>query len=268
MPPRPVSKNLLRQFRDSLREPEFWAYASWLDIATRHRRTRLGFLWFLAPTVMFLLVLGNVYSHLMGHPAAQYLPYLGIGYVTWRFILQIINDSVSTFQTHKAFIMDGRTRLTDFILRSFSKAGYQLFFGLIVVAAIMLWSPEMSVFRMLTLVVTLPLLVVNLAWVAVCLALMGARYRESHEIMGTVLIVGFLITPVLWTVERFPADTLRGFFVRVNPAFHLIDLVRAPVLGHMPETSSLIYAVVMALVGWPLAALLYSRYARYVPIWV
>jgi ABC-type polysaccharide/polyol phosphate export permease len=251
-----------------MREPEFWAYASWLDIATRHRRTHLGFLWFLAPTAMFLLVLGNVYSHLMGHPAAEYLPYLGIGDVTWRFILQIINDSISTFSTHKAFIMDGRIRLTDFVLRSFSKAGYNLLFGLIVVFAVMLWSPQMSVFRMLTLLITLPLLAVNLAWIAVCLALIGARYREAHEIMGTVLMVGFLITPVLWTVDRFPPDSIRGAVVRLNPAFHLIDIVRAPVLGGMPEPSSILFAAVMAAIGWPLSIFLYDRYARYVPIWV
>jgi ABC-type polysaccharide/polyol phosphate export permease len=268
MPVRPLSRSLLQQFSDSLREPEFWAYASWLDIATRHRRTRLGFLWFLAPTAMFLLVLGNVYSHLMGHPAAQYLPYLGIGYVTWRFMLQIINDSISTFSTHKAFIMDGRTRLTDFVLRSFSKAGYNLLFGLVVVFGVMVWSPQMSVFRMLTLLVTLPLLMVNLAWISVCLALVGARFRESHEVMGTVLMVGFLITPVLWSVDRFPPDSMRGTIVRMNPAFHLIDIVRAPVLGSMPETASIIYAAVMAAIGWPLAALLYKRYARFVPIWV
>ncbi len=268
MPIRPVSKNLLRQFADSLKEPEFWAYASWLDVATRHRRTRLGFLWFLAPSAMFLLVLGNVYSHLMRHPAAQYLPYLGVGYVVWRFMLQIVNDSVSVFTTHKAFIMDGHTRLTDFVLRSFSKAGYQLVFGMIVVFGVMLWSPEMSVIRMLTMLVTLPLLVINLAWISVCLALVGARYRESHEVMGTVMVVGFLITPVLWTVDRFPPDTLRGVLVRVNPAFHLIDIVRAPVLGAMPEMASIVYAVVMAALGWPLAAWLYGRYARYVPIWV
>lgn len=265
---RPVSRNLLSQLINSLREPEFWAYASWLDIATRHRRTSLGFIWFLAPTAMFILVLGNVYSHLMGHPAAQYLPYLGVGYVIWRFMLQIINEAVGTFQAHKAFIMDGRTRLTDFILRSFAKAGYQLLFGMIVAAAVLLWSPDMHIARMLTLLVTLPILMLNLTWIAVCLALVGARYREFHEIMGTVLIVGFLITPVLWTVDRFPPDTLRGMAVRINPAFHMIDIVRAPILGGMPEPASVVYVAVMALIGWPLAALLYRRYARFVPIWV
>ena len=265
---RSVNNNLLQQFRGSVREPEFWAYASWLDISTRHRRTKLGFLWFLAPSAMFLLVLGNVYSHLMGHPAAQYLPYLGVGYITWRFMLQIVNESVGTFQAHKAFIMDGRTRLTDYILRSFAKAAYQFMFGLVVVAAVVAWSPDVRMTGLLTLLVSLPALVLNMGWISLCLALLGARFKELQEFTGTLLIAGFLVTPVLWTVERFPPDTTRGMLVRINPAYHLIDLVRAPVLGQMPEPASFVYAGVMAVVGWPLAALLYRRYARYVPIWV
>jgi ABC-type polysaccharide/polyol phosphate export permease len=265
---RPFEQNLFKQFAGSLREPEFWAYASWLDIAVKHRRTSLGFIWFLVPTSMFLLVLGNVYSHLMQHSAADYLPYLGIGYVTWRFILQIINDSISTFTSHKAFIMDGRTRLTDFVLRSISKAAINLMFGLIVVAGVMIWSPHMHVYNMLTLLITLPLIALTMAWISVCVALVGARYREFHEITSAVLMVAFLVTPVLWTVDRFPPDTIRGLAVRLNPAFHLIDVVRAPVLGQMPETSSLIYTAALLAVGWPIAALLYRRYARFVPIWV
>lgn len=265
---RPFTTNLVGQFAGSLREPEFWAYASWLDIAVKHRRTSLGFIWFLTPSAMFLLVLGNVYSHLMNHPADQYLPYLGIGYVTWRFILQIINDSINTFSAHKAFIMDGRTRLTDFVLRSMSKSAINMMFGLIVVTGVMIWSPQMHVYNMLTLLITLPIVALNMAWISVCVALLGARYREFHEFTSAALMMGFLVTPVLWTVDRFPADTVRGFVVRINPAFHLIDLVRAPVLGQLPETSSLVYGVAMLVIGWPLAAFLYRRYARYVPIWV
>ena len=38
---------LLRDIGRSLREPEFWAYSSWLDIVTKYRRSRLGIIWLL-----------------------------------------------------------------------------------------------------------------------------------------------------------------------------------------------------------------------------
>jgi ABC-type polysaccharide/polyol phosphate export permease len=55
---------------------------------------------------------------------------------------------------------------------------------------------------------------------------------------------------------------------RLNPAYHLIDLVRAPVLGKMPETVSVVGAIVMLVVGWTVASFLYRRYARFVALWV
>lgn len=265
---RQISSWLPSQFLGSIREPEFWAYSSWLDIATRYRRTSLGLIWLCLPTAMFVLVLGNVYAHLMGYSIADYLPYLATGYLTWRFMLQVINDSISTLPRHKSFIMDGHTRLTDFVLRSFAKAGFYWFFGMLVVTAVLAWSPATDLINVLSLLLTFPLVVVNVAWLAVCLSLVGARFPDTHEFVSTVLVVGFLLTPILWRVDRFPPETIRGALVRFNPAFHLIEVVRAPILGQMPEATSVIVVVVMAVAGWTVATLLYRRYARYVPLWV
>jgi len=232
---------------ESLRSPSFWMYSSWLDLVTRYRGSLLGLAWLCLPTAIFVLLLGNVYSRLMGYPIETYMPYLATGYVVWRFMLQVINESAGAFASHKAFIMDGRVRLTDFILRSFAKAGLQMLFGLVVVAAVVLWY---------------------LFWVAVCIGLVGARFPDTKDAIGTILVAGFLLTPILWMIDRFPPDSMRGMLARLNPAFHLVDLVRAPVLGHAPEQASIIIACAMAVVGWLLAALLYRRYARFVALWV
>jgi len=56
--------------------------------------------------------------------------------------------------------------------------------------------------------------------------------------------------------------------VRFNPAFHLLEVVRAPLLGGQPEPVSILTVCVMAVVGWVFTIWLYRRYARYVPLWV
>ena len=160
-------------------------------------------------------------------------------------------------------------RLTVFLMRSFAKAGVQFVFAMLVVAAIVLWSQHWAGLASLaTMLLTLPLLLANLFWVAVCIGLVGARFPDTRDVIGTVLVAGFLLTPILWTVDRFPPDSLRGTLARLNPAYHLVDLVRAPVLGRLPETASIIACVAMAVVGWAIAALLYRRYARFVALWV
>jgi len=258
----------INQFAKSLREPEFWAYSSWLDIVTRYRRTRLGILWLVMPTATFLIVLGNIYSHLMGYPLEQYLPYLGVGYVCWRFMLQCINESSNTFRTHKAFIMDGRVRLTDFTLRAVAKPLFYFAFAFIVVVGILAWSPAVHWINLASLFVTLPLLLLNMMWLSFCISLLGARYPDIGELINTLLVFGFLLTPILWHVEKFPLGTMRGTLARLNPAYHLIEMVRAPILGHVPEKTTLLAVALMTLVGWLVAMILHRRYARFVPLWI
>lgn len=254
---------------DSMRSPSFWVYSSWLDVVARYRSSVLGIVWLCLPTAIFVLLLGNVYSRLMGYPIEVYMPYLATGYVIWRFMLHVVTESAGAFASHKAFIMDGRVRLTDFLLRSFAKAGLQFLFAVVVVIAAVAWFDSWpGVASLLTLLVTLPVLLANLFWVSVCIGIIGARFPDTRDAIGTVLVAGFLLTPIIWMVERFPPDTLRGFVARLNPAFHMIEFIRAPALGEMPETVSIVVVLAMMPVGWLLASWLYRRYGRYVALWV
>lgn len=252
----------------SLRHPDYWAYSSWLAIITKYRRTSLGIVWAVAPFAVFVTVLGNVYSHLMGYPLAEYLPYLGTGYLLWRFMTQVVTDAVGTFHGHRGFIMEGKIKLTDFILSAFAKAGFHLALAGIVLLVIYIWSPAIHLSSLWTLLLTMPLLVANVAWVAVCMAMLGARAPDIQEALGTVLILGLLLTPILWPVDKFPPETLRGTLVRFNPAFHVLDVVRGPLLGKIPEMTSVVVVVAMAVCGWVLASLLYRRYGRFVALWI
>ena len=261
-------QGLLSLFAKSLREPEYWAYSSWLELSTKYRQTTLGLLWMSLPLLVFVLILGNVYSHLMGYAPSVYLPYLAVGYVLWRFILQVVNESVGAFTTHRQLVMEGSVRLTDFVLSVLAKATFGLLFGGIVIVGIFIWSPVIDVRVAWTLIFGIPLLFLNMGWVAVCGALIGARFRDFREVIGTILVIGLLVTPILWPVDRFPADSTRGLLVRLNPAFHLIDVVRSPLLGTPAEASSYWVVAIMAVLGWLFACWVYKRCARFVPLWV
>ena len=262
------SNSVLDDLRGSLRQPEFWAYSSWLDIVIRYRRTQIGVSWLFLTFAFFVVVMGLKFGYLMGKDPAEFLPYVAVGYMTWRFMVTILNDSATTFRTHRSYIMDGKVRFTDYLLRSVAKAGFNLFFAVVIVAIVLAWSPHAGIAGLLTMLVTFPLVVLNMVWLGLCLSFFGARYPDTHELIGTVLMAGFLLTPIIWDVSSYPPDTLRGSITRLNPAFHLIEVVRAPILGRLPETNSIIIVVLMALAGWLLAAWMYRRYARFVPLWL
>lgn len=264
----PNTNSLFAQLAMSLRKRDFWAYSSWLDIVTRYRRTRLGLLWLLAPLVMFMGVIGPMFGQLFGRPLAVFLPHLGMGVAIWRMLMMLTNDSTTVFRSNKSFILDINARLTDFTLRSMAKVLFYFAFAMMVVIPVLIWSPEIPTIMIPSLLLTLPIVVINMFWFAYAISIVGARFPDFGHMVSTVLMAGFLFTPIIWMGDRFPADSLGGIIVRLNPAYHLLELVRAPLFGRWPEYHSLIYIAVMTVVGWALAAWLSRRYARFVPIWI
>lgn len=256
------------ELRATLGEPGFWAYASWLEIVTRYRRTSLGAAWILVPPLVFITLLGWAYAFLMGYSPQQYLPHLAVGYLLWRFIIQVMSDGAGILRGHKSFIMDGRSRLTDFTMRVLTRAFLYLAVALLILLGIFLWSPAVEAWRLVTLLFTLPLFMVNMLWLAAVFMILGARFPDLSDFMNTIVIFGFLLTPILWFPDQAPGGTTFGALIRINPAFHLIEMVRAPLIGYTLATFSALYVAVLTLSGAVIASVLYRRYARYVPFWL
>src|SRR5690554_4296027 len=259
---------LFNQLSHSFRNPEFWAYSSWLDIVTRYRRTRLGLFWLLAPVLLFTFVTGPLYAKLFNHDLAFYMVHLGMGYAIWRMLSMVISESINSLRSNKAFILDGNVQLTDYALKSIAKASLYFAFAMIGMIGVLVWSSVVPAWGILTLLVTIPVVVANLFWIAYCIGLLGARSPDFGQALQTLLMMGMLFTPIIWVGDRFPPDSMAGFVVRLNPAYHLLEFVRAPLFGRMPESGSMIFVAVMTLAGWAIAAFLCRRYSRYVPIWI
>ena len=260
--------SFLRDLKESLSRPEFWMYASWLAIITRYRRTRLGLIWIVVPTAVFVVAIGQVYSTVMGHDPEFYLPYLAVGYLLFRFMTQCLSESGSILRAHKSFIMDGRVRMTDYVLRSIAKAFFYFVCGFVVVIAAVAWSPMTSLVSLLTILVTFPLVVLNSFWLSSCMSMIGARYVDSSEMITTLMRFGMLLTPILWVGDRFPPGTWGWWAVHLNPAYHLIAVVRNPILGEPVPAGSLLFVAIMTVLGWWLTSVMYRRYARFVPLWI
>jgi len=76
-----------------------------------------------------------------------------------------------------------------------------------------------------------------LTLVGVCLGLiMGPlclRFRDVPQVVASVLQIGFFLSPILWSTSQLPN---RMAIVEFNPIYHLVEIVRAPLLN---ETVSL-----------------------------
>lgn len=259
---------LVTDMRSSIKHPAFWAYGTWLAILTRYRRSFIGPLWMLAPPAMYMFGLGFFFGRVQQQPLMDFMAHLGLGFLVFRLVTQVVNDSASVLQGHAAFIMDGNTRLTDYTLRTLFGALVHFAIGLPLVLAVVVGSGDFQLAGVPMALLGLGFTVLTLVWVSGLVALFGARYPDIHEFMGSLVLAAFVLTPILWDASTAPGGTAHGFLMRCNPVYHFVEVIRAPLLGDVVEPLTYLYLGTMSVIGLPLWWLAYSRYSRLVPIWI
>lgn len=260
---------LWRETRESFRHPEFWALSSWLDIIVRARKSRFGIVWLLAPSVVYVFGLGMFFRGMQ--PSAgtgDFFVHVALGAMIFRTLMSSVIGSANVFHGSVSFIMDGHMRLTDYLLQSLAKAFFDMCMYLPVVTVTLALFGNVSLSGLLLSLPVMVLIYVNALWIAAVFALVGARFPDFGQLLNTVSIFLFLLTPIIWYPTMMPEGSVRAQLMRVNPFYHFVEIFRAPIMGQPVEVTSIWYVGIMTVAGLVLATLVYRRYARYVPLWI
>jgi len=242
-----------------------WTLLGWDDIRQRYRRSVLGPFWITLSMGVFVFLLGVIYGRLFHTELKSYLPYLSVGFIVWGFIAAVANDSCMAFHESSRIIKQIKLPYSVYILRVVWR-------NLIVfLHNIIIFVPIAIMFKVvpnLTTLLALPglfLVCVNVIWVAMLLAILSTRYRDMVPIVATIVQIMIFATPIMW-----PVSSLGGadIIADVNPVYHLIELVRAPMLGTTPELRSWLVAVSLAIVGSALATTLLVRKSKRIVFWL
>jgi len=257
-----------RDVWSSLRNPEFWALSSWLGILVRTRRSRLGVFWLVAPSLVYVFGLGGFFASMRGLSLVTFAAHVALGAMVFRTLMSSIISSAAIFNANYSFIMDGRVRLTDYLLESMAKAFFDMCAYLPVVVVALFMLGHVSPLGLVMAPLVLLLIYVNAVWVGTIFSLVGARYPDFGQLLSNASIFIFLLTPIIWYPEDMPVDSVRGQFMRLNPFFHFACLFRNPIMGLPVEPATYWFVAIFTVVGVLLASIFYRRYARFVPLWI
>src|SRR3546814_15452088 len=108
--------SLFRDLAASLRNPEFWALSSWLDIVVRNRQSRLGIFWLMSPAIVYIWGVGTFFASMMRMSLSEFAAYVAVGYLVFRVVNSAIVESTRTLAASPPFTLDGIVRLTDFVV--------------------------------------------------------------------------------------------------------------------------------------------------------
>jgi ABC-type polysaccharide/polyol phosphate export permease len=255
----------VRELGSGMADWRLWLRFGWHDIVARFRRSWIGPVWLTASISVFIGALGFVYSTLFNVEITEYLPYLAIGVVTWTFIAAIAGESGLTFVESEVYIRQMRRSLMVYAMRVVWR-NVIVFANQLVVALLVVWILRDIHWETLPLVfLGVALLILQALWVTLLVGILGARFRDLQSMIQIVLQIMFLITPVIWPPRLLGS---KSWIADYNPVHHCIEIVRAPLMGQIPELGSYVVAMAILLIGASLAIILYARFRTRVIYWL
>jgi ABC-type polysaccharide/polyol phosphate export permease len=268
-PPECGSRSWLRWGHDDLGQA--WqrvgtaAYFAWGEIRSRYSRSVLGPLWLLLNTSVSVACLSVIYSLLLHQDPGQMVPLVTVGLVVWQWLAACVSEASATFTRNAHYIRNIPGPLSSFLLILLLRQAMILAHHLIVVLVVFALFPPTWGWSQLLVLPGLALVVANLAWVCLVLAVTGARFRDLEHTVAAIMPLLFLISPVIYRPDLLAGNQ---WLVWVNPFSYLIALIRDPLLGASPPPFVAAVASGMALVGGLAATLLLGRFRNQIPFWV
>lgn len=242
-----------------------WGTLGWHDIRQRYRRSILGPFWFTLSTAIMVAVLGTLYSTLLHQDPKHYVPFLAIGLVVWQFLSTCALEGCSVFIGAGYLIKQIRLPLTVHVCRQVWRNFVIFLHSLpVVILALIIFGqwPNENIF---VLPLGLILLLLNAIWVTVVLGILCARFRDILPIVSNFIQIAFFFTPVMWSADILKE---RAWVAEYNPLYHLIEIVRAPVLGEPTQINSWVWSMGLAVFGFALAQWMMYRFRNRVAYWL
>jgi len=236
-----------------------------LDIRTRYRGSLLGPFWLTISTGAMVGAMGTIYSTLFGIDMKDYLPFLAISLVLWGYLASLVADACLGYIQNEGLIRAVRMPFALYaariVLRNILILAHNLVVIVVVDIVMRSWPGPLALLAIPGVVIWL----LDSLAVTVLLGALCARFRDIPPIVGSIIQMAFFITPVIWHPDRIGADQ---WLLPFNPFYGLLEIVRGPLLGTLPNwqvyASALLYSSVLCVGTW----LLFARVRGRIAFWV
>ena len=257
----------INEIKDTIQLRKLWLFWGWLDIRQRYRRSFLGPLWVTMTMGVSILATGLVYAFLFKQEVANYLPYVAAGFVLWSLISGYIGEACSVFIQNEGFINQLNLPFLIYPIRLLWRYIIMFMHHMIILGIVLMLFTPLTITSLLAAILGLFLVCLNLFWIGLVLGLISVRLRDLPILVSTIFQVMFLITPVIWPVSALGNRMIIAMW---NPFYHLIEVVRTPLLYGITSLwgTHLIVSATMAFFGLGIGFVLLSAWKRRLVFWL
>jgi ABC-type polysaccharide/polyol phosphate export permease len=249
----------LRDLRASAERIDLAWSLAWHDVVSRYRGSILGPFWITLSMGLMVLGIGVVYANLFGITLKDFLPLVALGIVFFGAMSGMITEGCSTFVQAAGMLSQTSLPMFTFVWRTVFRNLINLAHHMVIVVGVLIYYGYWRHSNVPVAMVGLVFLVLNTAWISMLVGIASARFRDIPQIVISVMQFAMFVTPVFWPVNRLGRHQAVLDF---NPFYHLLEAVRAPLMGAGVAPHTYLFLAVMAAVGWALTFSIFATIRR------
>ena len=251
-----------RTIRDLVRSAGLWHI--WIrlgmqDVRLKFRRSAVGVGWIFLNLAVLVSSIGFIYANLLGQDTRQFIPYLTIGMILWGYLTSSIVDGGNAFVNSEGYIKQISLPIYVYIFRFFVSISMTTLIAMLAyVVVAVIYAVPFGPGTLLALPGLLMVMAASLLLVTI-FAHLNARFRDIAHMASVGMQVLFYVTPVIFPAELLRQRTDLALVVDLNPMFHLLEVVRRPLLAgvaadwHSYAAAGLVIAVLTVVAGTVIA---------------
>ena len=237
------------------------------DIRQRSRRSSLGPFWITISTGVMIGCIGIIFGNIFKSPIHDFLPFLAAGLILWSFISTVVIEATTVFTVAEPIIKQLPLPLFSHVIRMVARNFYIFLHNIVIYPLVCLVVLRAWGWNVLLVFPGLVILIVNLLWVSLVLGIICTRFRDMAQIVQSVLQIAFYVTPIIWMPSLLPARA-SSMILDPNPVYHLLEVVRAPLMNQAPSLLNWAVSIGVAVAGWVFTIAVYNRYKHRIAYWL
>ena len=239
----------------------------WQDIKQRYRRSKLGPFWLTISMGVMIGMIGIVFGQVLNSPMKEYLPFLATGIILWTCFSTGVMEGSTSFIDAQGMIRQLDLPLSLYPIRVLWRNIVICGHNIIILPLVFLIVGKEITWNIIWVIPGFLLFSWNMLWISLLLGTFCTRFRDMPQIVNSLIQVFFYVTPIIWMPGALSARSA-NLLVEPNPVYHLLQVVRAPILGSSPTVINWIVSVVVALIGSAIALWFFGKYKKRIAYWL
>ena len=258
-----------KDFWDGINLYPIWSKLAWQDIRQRYRRSVIGPFWITISTAIMVFALGFLYAGLFHQEIHSYLPFLAIGLIVWSFVATILNEACTVFVNVENMMKQLRLPLTMHVCRMVWRNLIIFAHSIVIILILMIWGDITLSWELWFLPLATLLYCWNALNIGLLIGIVCTRFRDIGPLVANFVQLMFFVTPIMWNPQILTGKSGElAWIANYNPAYHFIEIFRAPLLGRPFPPYSWFVVLTATAILWILALWVMTKFRHRVTYWL